>query len=177
MGARLLSGLPEGHSLTADVAAAHAEDPGDVIAVLVLRPKYEKVGLEAEDSETTTVYRITDLEHFADMDAESLLKQLRDRHAERTGDQGPIPGVDDDVPGSSTGDSKELVRQLDLARKEHAAALREKADETSGDDAQQLESEAESFERGFRDEELRAQLAPAFLEAEQPSLDEEEPTE
>lgn len=172
MGAKILAGLPEKTSLTADFMEAFGEDaPRALVAVVVLQPKKKAVDLENDEAEETVTFRIAALEHMDGAEGQTLLEQLRKRHADRTGEH-MLPGFDkaatDDVPGSSTGDPAEVTRQLGLLRKEEATARREKADLLGpGEERDELESEADSFEAGNRDEELRARIPQAlFSEAE-----------
>lgn len=168
MGARLRGRLPEGSGLTAELADDLAENPRQVVAI-VLMDVDQIVTHIANEGSTTTVLELLSIEAFDGADADQLRAKLTARHEERTGETALFPA--DDIPGSSTGDSEETVRQLDLLRQERASQLREKAEVADDKEtADQLESDADAFEAGWRDEELRGQLAPAFSDGAQPAL-------
>lgn len=163
MGSKLRSRLPEGNGLTAEIADELADNPGQVVVVGLLDVD-QVVNHVHKEGSRTTVFEFIALEPFDGVQADDLRALLTKRIETRTGETSLFD--DEAIPGSSTGDPEELTRQLDLARKEHAAALREKADdEADKAEADKLNADADSYEAGFRDEELRAQLAPQFLEA------------
>lgn len=164
MGARLRARLPEGNGLTAEVASDYAENPRQVVVIAVLDVDAVTQHVHEEDS-TTTHFELISLEPFEGAAGDDLRTLLRQRFEARTGEAALFDLSE--TPGSSTGDPEELTRQLDLLRLERAAELREKA-ETSDDkdEADQLGAIADAYESGFRDEELRAALAPQFLAAD-----------
>lgn len=165
MGSKLRSRLPEGNGLTAEVAEEMADNPGQVVVIGLLDVDQVISHVHKEGSRTT-VFEFIALEAFENAAADELRALLTKRHEDRTGETGLWPA--DDVPGSSTGDPAEVTRQLGLLRKEEATARREKADLLGpGEERDELESEADSFEAGNRDEELRARIPQAlFSEAE-----------
>lgn len=165
MGAKLRSRLPEGCGLTAELAEELADNPRQIVGIVLLDVD-DVVMHVANGGSTTTVLELLALETFDGLDADNLRSLLTKRQETRTGETS-LFGDDEAIPGSSTGDPEELTRQLGLLRAEEAAKLREKAEaEDDLDAARHLESEADSFESGGRDEELRARLQPQFLTAE-----------
>jgi hypothetical protein len=162
MGSKLRSRLPEGNGLTAELAEQLADDPGQVVVVGLLDVDQVVRHVHKEGSRTT-VFEFIALEAFDGDDADQVRALLTKRHEDRTGETGLWP-VDGYISGSSTGDPAEVTRQLDLLRREEAAKLREQAEAT--DDkatADQLESDADAFESGSRDEELRARIPQALF--------------
>lgn len=178
MGAKLLAGLPESHSLTSEFIEKYlAGRPGDLVAVIVLHPKKKTIDLESSENEDQAVFRIAALEHYEDIDARDLLEQLRARHRERTGEN-VLPGMDvlpDDgdpsedesatVPGATTGDPSEYEQQVAAARELAAAEARQQALEAdTKEEAAALEKQADEFADGKRDDELAAHM-PSFSDA------------
>lgn len=166
MGSKLRSRLPEGNGLTAEVAEEMADNPGQVVVIGLLDVDQVISHVHKEGSRTT-VFEFIALEAFEDTAADELRALLTKRHEDRTGETGLWP-AGDDLPGSSAGDPAEVTRQLDLLRKEEAAKLREQAETVDDKEkADQLEADADAFEAGNRDEELRARIPQAlFSEAE-----------
>lgn len=170
MGSKLRSRLPEGNGLTAELAEDMADNPGQVVVIGLLDVDQVVRHVHKEGSRTT-VFEFIALEAFEDTSADELRALLTKRHEDRTGETGLWPATED-IPGASAGDPAEVVRQLDLLRKEEAAKLTEKADTLDpGPERDQLEADAEAIEAGFRDEELRARIPQAvFTEpAEEPA--------
>lgn len=165
MGTKIRGRVPEGSGLTPELADAMADNPGQVVVIGLLDVDQVISHVHKEGSRTT-VFEFIALEAFENDAADQLRALLTKRHEDRTGETGLWPA--DDVPGSSTGDPAEVTRQLGLLRKEEATARREKADLLGpGEERDELESEADSFEAGNRDEELRARIPQAlFSEAE-----------
>lgn len=164
MGAKLRSRLPAGCGLTAELAEELADNPRQIVGFVLLDVD-DVVMHVANGGCTTTVLELLALETFDGLDADNLRSLLTKRQETRTGETS-LFGDDEAIPGSSTGDPSELAEQVALLRQERAAELREKADdEADKTEADKLNADADSYEAGFRDEELRAQLAPQFLEA------------
>jgi hypothetical protein len=162
MGSKLRSRLPEGNGLTPEVAEDMADNPGQVVVIGLLDVDQVVRHVHKEGSRTT-VFEFIALEAFENEAADDLRALLTKRHEERTGETGLWP-ADEDIPGSSVGDPAEVTRQLDLLRKEKAANLRERADdEPSKELADQMNSDADAFESGARDEELRALIPQALF--------------
>lgn len=155
MGAKLRARLPEGSGLTDELADEMAANPRGLLIVARLQP--DDVTRHLDTQTLTTRFEITDLEVVADeaneADMHAMLRRLREA---RTGES--------TLPGMSVGDPAEVTRQLDLLRKEEAAKLRERADdEADKATADQLNSDADAYESGSRDAELRALIPQALF--------------
>lgn len=160
MGVKLRGRLPEGNGLTDKLGDELAANPRPILIVATLQP--DDVTKHLDTGTLTTSMEIIELEVLGDSDEETARDMLRRIREDRTGQAALM-----DLPGGSTGDPAEYQRQLELARKEEAALLEEKADKLGpGPKRDKLEADAEAFRSGARDEEVAAKhnLIPAFTE-------------
>lgn len=164
MPAKLRSRLPEGNGLTDELADELAANPRQILIVARIQP--DDVVRHVDTGTLTTIFEISELEVVDDDANEAdLHAMLRKIHQQRTGEV----ALFEDVPGTSAGDPAEYTRQMELARKEEAALLREKADKMkAGPERDKLEADAEAYEDGKLDEQVAARhnLIPAFTEPE-----------
>lgn len=171
MGAKLRARLPEGNSLSPEVADDYAARPRQMVALVLLDVDTVTRHVQDEDSQTTT-FEILMLEHLEGDDAADIRKRLDKRHEDRTG-EATIPY--DDIGGSSTGDPAEYERQADLLRQEVAARLREESEEEKtetghADKLRELADQVESGEVDPQADAVRDALPGglAFSHAEEP---------